>query len=166
MVVTFDGGFVDVRFAAEQAPRFSENFFPRDGRISNWDHFETLMTRIFKKLGALFKAELIGGEGGVHPAACSSIMKCDVGLRADLFGHGVLGGRLMAIPGVSEPLTKELSALAPPSMHVRNAASSERAHVVWIGASLLVNLSTFKQMWVSRKDYDTSGPSIIGKKAF
>lgn len=31
----------------------------------------------------------------------------------------------------------------------------------WVGGSILASLSTFQYMWMSRKDYDDIGPSIV-----
>jgi hypothetical protein len=35
---------------------------------------------------------------------------------------------------------------------------------VWIGGSILASLSTFQQMWISKQEYDESGPSIVHRK--
>ena len=37
---------------------------------------------------------------------------------------------------------------------------------VWIGGSILSSLSTFQQMWISKQEYDESGPSIVHRKCF
>ena len=37
---------------------------------------------------------------------------------------------------------------------------------VWIGGSILASLSTFQQMWISKQEYDESGPSIVHRKCF
>ena len=37
---------------------------------------------------------------------------------------------------------------------------------VWIGGSILASLSTFQQMWISKTEYDESGPSIVHRKCF
>ena len=36
----------------------------------------------------------------------------------------------------------------------------------WIGGSILSSLSTFQQMWISKQEYDESGPSIVHRKCF
>uniref|UniRef100_A0A1X7VST2 Actin, cytoplasmic n=1 Tax=Amphimedon queenslandica TaxID=400682 RepID=A0A1X7VST2_AMPQE len=38
--------------------------------------------------------------------------------------------------------------------------------IVWIGGSILASLSTFQQMWISKQEYDESGPSIVHRKCF
>ena len=37
---------------------------------------------------------------------------------------------------------------------------------VWIGGSILASLSTFQQMWISKQEYDESGPGIVHRKCF
>ncbi|MHC0039877.1 hypothetical protein [Pseudoneobacillus sp. C159] len=45
-------------------------------------------------------------------------------------------------------------------------APPERKYSVWIGGSILASLSTFQQMWISKQEYDESGPSIVHRKCF
>jgi actin-related protein len=66
-------------------------------------------------------------------------------------------------PGISDRMQKEITALAPSSMKVKIIAPPERKYSVWIGGS---SLSTFQQMWISKQEYDESGPSIVHRKCF
>lgn len=52
----------------------------------------------------------------------------------------------------------------PPSLQI--IAPPERKYSVWIGGSILASLSTFQQMWISKQEYDESGPSIVHRKCF
>ena len=36
----------------------------------------------------------------------------------------------------------------------------------WFVRSILASLSTFQQMWISKAEYDESGPSIVHRKCF
>lgn len=69
-------------------------------------------------------------------------------------------------PGVADRVQKEIVALAPSSMKVKVVAPPERKYSVWIGGSILASLSTFQQMWVTKQEYDESGPSIVHRKCF
>jgi hypothetical protein len=62
--------------------------------------------------------------------------------------------------------TKELTALAPSTMKIKVVAPPERKYSVWIGGSILSSLSTFQQMWISKAEYDESGPAIVHRKCF
>lgn len=56
--------------------------------------------------------------------------------------------------------------LPAPLLQVRVVAPAERRFSVWIGGSILASLTTFSQMWVTREDYQESGPGIVHRKCF
>lgn len=115
----------------------------------------------------LFQPSLVGKEAaGVHDTTFQSIMKCDVDIRKDLYANVVLSGGTTMFPGIGERMTKELTALAPSTMKIKVVAPPERKYSVWIGGSILSSLSTFQQMWVSKGEYDESGPTIVHRKCF
>merc|ERR1712028_175889 len=103
----------------------------------------------------------MGEASGIHDTTFQSIMKCDVDIRKDLYSNIVLSGGTTMFAGIGERMTKELTALAPSTMKIKVVAPSERKYSVWIGGSILSSLSTFQQMWISKAEYDESGPSII-----
>ena len=49
---------------------------------------------------------------------------------------------------------------------VKVIAPPERKYSTWIGGSILASLSTFQQMWISKEEYDESGPSIVHRKCW
>jgi len=69
-------------------------------------------------------------------------------------------------PGIADRMEKEIKALAPSTMKVKIIAPPERKYAVWIGGSILSSLSTFETMWISKREYDESGPSIVHRKCF
>ena len=103
---------------------------------------------------------------GIHETIFNSIMKCDVDIRKDLYANTVLSGGSTMFPGLADRLQKEISQLAPNSMKIKIIAPPERKYSVWIGGSILASLSTFQQMWISKQEYDESGPSIVHRKCF
>merc|ERR1712224_799449 len=95
----------------------------------------------------LFQPNLTGLEmDGVADSTFQTIMKCDVDIRKDLYANIVLSGGTTMFPGISERMSKEVTALAP--------------------ASIIASLSTFQSMWISKEEYDESGPSIVHRKCF
>ena len=88
-------------------------------------------------------------------------MKCDLDIRKDLYGNIVMSGGTTMYAGISDRMQKEITALAPSSMKVKIVAPPERKYSVWIGGSILASLSTFQQMWISKQEYDESGPAIV-----
>ena len=115
----------------------------------------------------LFKPSFIGLEfAGIHQATYDSIMKCDVDIRKDLYGNTVMSGGTTMFDGIDSRMSKELVALAPPTMSIKVVAPPERKYSVWIGGSILSYLSTFQTMWITKQEYDESGPSIVHRKCF
>jgi len=113
----------------------------------------------------LFQPSFIGMESaGIHETLYNSIMKCDVDIRKEFYANIVLSGGSTMFSGIADRLQKEISTLAPPSMKVKIIAPPERKYSTWIGGSILASLSTFQQMWISKQEYDESGPSIVHRK--
>ena len=114
---------------------------------------------------ALFQPSFLGMESaGIHETCYNSIMKCDVDIRKDLYSNIVLSGGSTMFPGIADRMQKEITVLAPPTMKIKIIAPPERKYTVWIGGSILISLSTFQQMWISKQEYDESGPSIAHHK--
>jgi len=127
----------------------------------------TIGNERFRCPEVLFKPSMIGKEmEGVHKTSYDSIMKCDVDIRKDLYGNIVLSGGTTMFEGIADRMQKEITKLAPPSMKIKIVAPPERKYSVWIGGSILSSLSTFQQMWISKQEYDESGPAIVHRKCF
>ena len=94
---------------------------------------------------------------GIHETTFNSIMKCDVDIRKDLYANTVLSGGTTMYPGTDDRIQKEITALAPSTMKIKIIAPLD---------SILASLSTFQQMWISKQEYDESGPSIVHHKCF
>ena len=125
----------------------------------------------------------------VHECIYTGIMKCNYFIRDDLFGNIVLSGGnmvccyevvtlvcfkwsfnifwfLQEFPGMCERMGVELSVLAPSTIKVNVQNSGTRKHAVWLGGSQLASIQMFPKMWVSKSEYDESGPSIMNRKCF
>jgi actin-related protein len=103
---------------------------------------------------------------GIHEMVYNSIMQCDVDIRKDLYSNVVLSGGSTLFPGIADRMQKELTELAPSATKIKILAPPERKYSVWIGGSILASLSTFQQMWISKEEYDESGPAIVHRKCF
>ena len=127
----------------------------------------TIGNERFRCPEALFQPSFLGMESaGVHETTYNSIMKCDVDIRKDLYGNVVLSGGSTMFPGIAERMNTELVALAPSTMRIKVVAPPERKYSVWMGGSLLSDLSTFQTMWITKAEYGDSGPSIVHRKCF
>ncbi|GBE62667.1 actin [Babesia ovata] len=115
----------------------------------------------------LFQPSFIGQEAaGIHTTTFNSIARCDVDIRKDLYANVVLSGGTTMYEGIGQRMTKELNALVPSTMKIKVVAPPERKYSVWIGGSILSSLSTFQQMWITKEEFDESGPNIVHRKCF
>jgi len=125
----------------------------------------TIGSERFRAPETLFQPNFIGMESaGIHKLTFDSIMKCDVDIRRDLYKNIVMSGGTTMFTGIPERLEKEMKALAPQGMDIKVIAPPERKYSVWIGGSILASLSTFEEMWVTKEEYDESGPTIVHRK--
>merc|ERR1719478_680842 len=151
--------YEDELAAAEQSSDLEKNYELPDGNIV------TIGAERFRCPEVMFKPNLIGMEqDGVHKLTFDSIMKCDVDIRKDLYANIVMSGGSTMFPKIDERLKKEVEQLAPASMNIKIIAPPERKYSVWIGGSILSSLSTFEEMWITKEEYDESGPAIVHRK--
>lgn len=129
-------------------------------------HKITLSVERFKSPEILFQPLLVGvDQAGIHELAYNSAVKCDPDIRKQLFANIILSGGNTIFPKIKEKLNRDIKSLAPSGIDIVVKAPPERKHLAWIGGAILSSLDKFK-MWVTRGDYDESGPSVVHKKCF
>ncbi|KAI8644645.1 actin family [Parasitella parasitica] len=103
---------------------------------------------------------------GVHDMVYNSINNCDIDLRPLLFNNVVVTGGNTLFRGFNERLNNDLPLKAPGSKIKIHAAgnTTERKCSSWLGGSILASLGTFHQLWISRKEYEEFGESIIHRR--
>ena len=112
---------------------------------------------------AMFQPRLIdSAASSIQDSIFKSLVKCDAGVRGELYANIVLSGGNTMFNGFAERLTKELTTLAPAGTVVKVVAPPERKYSSWIGCSILASLST--SPWVSKQEYDETGSNIVYRK--
>lgn len=131
----------------------------------------TMGNERFRCPEALFQPSLLDKEpSGIHETIYNAIKKCDVDLRKDLLSNIFLAGGNTMYPGFADRLEMEITDLAPDAIRAKIIEEPTRKHSVWIGGSILASLwaekCTGNQTWISQREYEETGSSIVHRKCF
>lgn len=146
---------------AEESSKYEAHFELPDGNVIN------IASERFRCPEVLFQPSLVGKEClSVHEAVYKTIMSCDIDLRAVFFMNIIIAGGSTLFKGFPKRLEQELVALAPPTIDVKIVAPKDRKYTVWNGGSILAELSSFQDMWISKEEFEEEGPEIVHRKCF
>mmetsp|Transcript_148555 Transcript_148555/g.262335 ORF Transcript_148555/g.262335 Transcript_148555/m.262335 type:complete len:378 (+) Transcript_148555:40-1173(+) len=101
---------------------------------------------------------------GIHILANQSIQRSDVERHKELYSNIVLCGGNTLFEGMRERLLHELTHLAPATMQANVAERPKHNAVAWLGGSILASLDVFKDMCISRKEYEECGSAVVHQK--
>ncbi len=145
--------------AAEKSPPEHACMLPDGNTIK-------LTTERFMCPECMFNPGLAMGKAdkSLQEFVMESVLKCDESLRKAMLANVVLAGGSSMFQGMPERLEKELNAIAPAGLKAEVKAPKNRKYAAWIGGSVISSLSTFKNMWLSKKEYEEGGAAVIAAK--
>jgi len=116
----------------------------------------------FRATEGLFKPYILGKSDpeGVDELVVKAIQSSGAAKTKELFNNIVVGGGTTALPGFATRLEKELKERAP-SATIRLIARPNLKYSVWVGGSVLGSMDIFPLAWISKKDYDEKGASLV-----
>lgn len=108
----------------------------------------------FRAPEILFRPQIMGLEyDSVSDMCFESISKVDLELRPKLFSSIILNGGSTMFRGFGDRLLKELQIRTGNKNLIKIIAPPERKYTSWIGGSILTGLSTFKQLWMTKAEW-------------
>ncbi|KAM9243192.1 actin-like protein 8 [Trichechus inunguis] len=92
----------------------------------------------------------------ISQAFVESLETCDTSMHPLLMSHVVACGGNTLYPGFTKRLYKELTTNHFSSTEAIIWAGSNRNFSVWLGASMVAHLSTYRSKWMTKEEYDES----------
>ena len=139
----------------------------------------TVEDELIKCPEALFTPSLIGVDSkGIHEIIFDSIWKAHNPSHReralfDSYTNIMLSGGSSSFPDMPEKIIKEqpydkriTSGFGEFPVKIVKCMDVDRKNHAWIGGSVLASLSSAEQMWISKKEYQESGCSIVHTKCF
>mmetsp|Transcript_21269 Transcript_21269/g.61020 ORF Transcript_21269/g.61020 Transcript_21269/m.61020 type:complete len:655 (-) Transcript_21269:2523-4487(-) len=104
---------------------------------------------------------------------CDAAFKCDRDQQAQLLGNVVLSGGGACLgpndASFSDRLRDEVESIIhthTPGWKVKVLSPDrrERSYCSWLGGSIMASIGMFNDFWITKKEYEEYGPSIINRK--
>lgn len=97
----------------------------------------------------------------------SSINRCEPEIREVLLKNIVISGGNTCVNGFKERLEHELAShFCSENIKIISTTMEERKYSSWIGGSILSTLTTHCQPYITKQEYQETGPHIINKRCF
>jgi len=125
-------------------------------------------TEQYRAPEVLFNPSIIGSEEiGIHQVLVNALLKSDKMLRRKLSPNIRLVGGSTMFGGLGDRLVAEAKKLLYPDQKIKmTALRRTRTTASCTGGTILANLSMFKKMWISRKEWNEGGMQVVYKKTY
>ena len=154
-------GYLSLDYKKELKNNFdTKQFTLPDGQII------ALGQELFKCPEVLFNPMLIGKElPGMHELVKTTIDNCDITIRKDLYRNIILSGGTTSFKNFQERLNIDLQYITNPNVKINIISLLQQKYLVWIGGSILASIDAFSDHYITRKDWDEYGCSIIHRNS-
>lgn len=154
--------FVACDFAQLSAHAETDNEIDQYYHLPGGDAI-TLGVDRFRAPEVLFQPDELGLDcPGIQMAVENSIRLCPGEIQNTLCSNIVLSGGTTLLPGMADRLHSEVAAFAN-GMAVQ-AIAPANAYSTWVGGTFAAAAADPQGLWLSRQEYDESGPSIVHTK--
>ncbi|GFE55144.1 actin II [Babesia ovis] len=142
--------------------QYTKKYTLPDGKII------TLMRECFEAPEILISPD-IGGRycPSLADIVYHSVRSCEPEVHKAMFTNILLTGGSTLYEGFIERCEHEFKDAANENMAIKIVPNVKNRNLcVWSGGSIVASLSTFQQMWVTKAEYEESGPTVIHRKCF
>ncbi|MCB1172534.1 MAG: hypothetical protein KDK39_03160 [Leptospiraceae bacterium] len=123
----------------------------------------TLINPVYEGYLLMNASQTLSPGADVSQAILKSITQADKRSQPALFAGIVLVGA--AVPaGIEQKIRADLKGSIPAGSQLVVERASDPVLAAWRGGSILANLSTFADMWITKDEYDEAGASIVHRK--
>jgi actin-related protein len=122
---------------------------------------------------------------GLSGQVCESLVLCDDSIRKDLARNIIISGGTSMLPGLGARLEKDLDAqlrqrlgaaaeytdgaaafVYPSAEHRESGYTQQRKHAAWVGGSIFASFDSFKQLRVTKQEWEESAEAALLTKCF
>jgi actin-related protein len=107
-----------------------------------------------------------GSSASLAQLIWETLLKCDPDVRKEIIANVSVHGGPAATVGLARRLQADLQVLAGQQYQTKVIALKQPQFSPWVGGSILGSMSTVPKMWISRVEYEESGPEIVFRKCF
>lgn len=123
-----------------------------------------LTDQLFKSTEPLFNPNTIGiNAPGMSELIYESMTSIDSDVKDSILKNVVIAGGTSLLPGLPQRIEKDIS---DKMLSISTIAPPGRKTSLWIGGSMIASIPTFKDLSISKAEYEESGPSIIHIKSY
>jgi len=163
----------ETRKAKEAKSYFSSNYEEnlKQIRESTYDLPDgsniILKEEVFTIPENLFKPYMKGSfTPGIHRLVEEVALNYDFVLKRNLLVNVCLIGGVAQTTNLETRLIEDIKSVFARSLNIHSAPIEYRQSAGWMGGSIVSALSTFKNHWIEKEDYDEYGPNICLRKCF